>query len=344
MSAAPAKPMPHALATRGAPEPALPAVVETSAAAAAAQAVALVETRFKVALLRPRDWMRVRDQLFGACERLEFAEDARYLLEKGGSKIEGLSIRFAEEAVRWLGNMLCEAVVTFDDDERRIVRVIVTDLEANVTYPLDVVVEKTVERRSSEGREVLGRRVNSQGKTTYRVRATDDELLIKQNSLVSKGLRTGVLRFLPSDVQEEALRRIRATLTRTAKNEQSRASAIPSMVVAFAQLEVTDEMLEGYLGHPVEAITPEEFATLRGIYQAVKDGETTWEQVAQGKPQQRARPQRAVRSEGYEGAAVRTDTVDMAAKPRPTGPLPRDSYAEPEDDEALDRRLAAEEG
>lgn len=355
---------PSALATRDA---VLPVTVETASAAAAAQAKALVETRFLVALHRPRDWDKVRDMIFAACERAQFAEEGMYALDRGGSSITGLSARFAEEAVRWIGNAMADAIVVYDDDEKRIVRVVVTDLEANVTYPTDVVIDKSVERRSAAGREVLGKRVNAQNQVVYRVRCTDDELREKQNNMVSKGRRNEILRLLPADLQEQAKARIRATLEGAAKGE-NRKLAIPSMVLAFAGLEipVTEDELRGYLQHPIEEITPDEFATLRGLYQAIKDGETTWDGITRGKGQghqTQGRRDAGIRSGGYEqGAPVKAEVREV--KPLAPRPLPDDPYlatkrppkAKPgmvagdepdmteEEQRAFDQRLAEEEG
>ena len=120
---------------------------ETASTAVAVQARAAVEARYKMALMRPRSWDEVRVRLLAACKRPGFAETARYAKPVGGKSIEGPSIRFAEEALRAMGNAYVETMVVFDDDERRIVRVTVTDLEANLSYPHDITLRKTVERR-----------------------------------------------------------------------------------------------------------------------------------------------------------------------------------------------------
>jgi len=334
----------------------LPVGVEMTAVAAAAQMKATVAARYLVAFERPRDWEKVERQLMAACDRPAFAEEGMYLLEKSGAKIEGLSTRFAEESARWVGNLMAEAIVTYDDENQRTVRVIVTDLEANVTYPTDVVVQKTVERRSSAGREVVSRRVNSQNQPVYQVRATDDEIMVKQNSLVSKARRNEILRLLPADLQEQAKARIRQTLEKASRSE----AAIPSMLQAFAGIEVDADMLRNYLGHPVEATTPAELVTLRGLYQAVKDGETTWEEISKGKGkhQTKARGEPGINSSGY-AEPVKPEVKTMAGRPTGKGPLPSDPYLQGKDapepqepgagltDEeelALDRELRDQEG
>jgi hypothetical protein len=259
-----------------------PAVVETASVAAAAQARASVEARYLVAMRTPRSWDTVRLRILAACKRPGFAEGARYSKPVGGKSIVGPSIRFAEESLRAMGNAYVETMVVFDDEERRIVRVTVTDLESNLSYPHDITIEKTVERRSlRQGQEVLGRRQNTKGETVYIVRATEDDLLVKQAALVSKAIRTGALRLLPSDILEEAMELVPMTLL----NEDAKdpASARKRVCDAFFSLGVEPTDLEEYLGHKIEGSTPAEISLLRTIHQALKDGETTWPEVLETK-------------------------------------------------------------
>jgi hypothetical protein len=306
---------------RGIEPSALAPVAETSTAAAVQMARSAYETRLIMARQFPRAWDAVKLALFGACDRPEFAADALYALERGkGDKktvIEGLTVRFAEEAARAMGNLLVEARVVYDDLDKRIITVSITDLEVNLTWPTDVVVDKTVERSYREGREVVSSRLNAQGNPTYRVRATDDEVMLKQNSLVSKAARNGILRFLSSDLQEAALARVKATLQEPAKPS---VAEIKRLLAGFKQVGVTPEALQGYLGRQLAEMTGREFAEFRALWNAIKDGETTWEAVAQAAPPTARRRAPAVRDAqgGYGGPAVAAPAAARA--PRPVEP------------------------
>lgn len=261
---------------RAAPE--MPAPIEpaeTASTAVAVQARAAVEARYKMALMRPRNWDEVRVRLLAACKRPGFAETARYAKPVGGKSIEGPSIRFAEEALRAMGNAYVETMVIFDDDERRIVRVTVTDLEANLSYPHDITLRKTVERRRlKDGQRSLGERVNSYGDTVYLVEATEDDLLTKQAAHVSKVIRTAALRLLPSDILEEAMEQVLDTVrNRDAKDPDA---ARKKVCDAFYAIGVSPSDLMTYLGHPLEQTSPAELQLLRTIYTAIKEGEATW--------------------------------------------------------------------
>lgn len=248
---------------------------ETAISSAAAQAQALVQARYIMAYQRPRDIDNVRIKLLDACKRPRFAQTAMYSKPVGRERIEGPSIRFAEEAARALGNVDVQTPVLYDDFQKRIVGVRVTDLESNTSFSADVTVQKTVERRSvKEGQNVLGTRLNSYGDTVYIVEATDDDLLNKQNALVSKAIRTGILRVLPSDIREEAVEQIYKTME--TEDAADPTAARKKIADAFAAVGVPPSELKKYLGHDLATCSPTELADLRKVYQSIKEGEASW--------------------------------------------------------------------
>ena len=72
-------------------------MTEVSTTAAAAQAQALVQARFIMAIRNPRDLMQVRQRMLADAKRPGFAKVAIYSVPRGGKQITGASIRFAEE-------------------------------------------------------------------------------------------------------------------------------------------------------------------------------------------------------------------------------------------------------
>lgn len=252
-------------------------VAETASVAAAAQAKAQVEARYVMALQRPRDLDNVRVKLLRECTRPGFAAVARYR-KPVGQGVEGPSIRFAEAAMRALGNLLPEVSTVYDDRSKRIVRVSLTDLESNLTFSKDVVIEKTVERSFLKtGQEVIATRLNSQGKPVHLVHATDDDLLNKENALVSKALRTAALRVLPGDILEECMTKVQETLR--AADAADPDAARKKLADAFAAINVQPASLAKYLGHELATVSPAELVELRAIYAAIKEGETTWHEA-----------------------------------------------------------------
>ena len=189
-------------------ENAIERTADTAATAVAARSRAMVEARYVMAMRNPRNLDQVRSSLLRACERPGFA-DVAYYRKPVGKGVEGLSIRFAEEAARCLTNLDIQVTTIHDDPETRIIEVNVIDLEANLNSPVSIAMAKTVERRQlRDGQTALRMRTNSGGQVTYLIEATDDELLVKQAALTSKAMRTAILRLLPGDIVAEARARI----------------------------------------------------------------------------------------------------------------------------------------
>jgi hypothetical protein len=256
-------------------------VAETQTAMMAMQAKALVEARYMMAMARPRDIMDVQQRLQKECKRPSFAEGAIYKKPVGNSAITGLSIRFAEAAARLFGNICTESFVVFEDEVKRIIKVSVSDCETNAVYAQDIIIDKTVERKNSKGREVIRSRTNSFGEIVYIVLATEDEMQNKQGSAISKVIRNQVLRLIPVDILEECKADCLATMNNA--NAKDPDLAKKKLITAFSEIGISAAELAKYLGHSVESIKPEEITELTTIGRTIKDGETTWKAIMESK-------------------------------------------------------------
>ena len=259
------------------------AVVETASTAIAAQAKAMVESRYIMAMRNPRNMDQVRTDLIKECSRPSFANNpSAFYIKPIGKGVEGLGIRFAEVALRCMRNVLIETTMIFEDAAKEVHRVSVTDLEANITYPLDVRVSKTVERsKPLDDGSYISVRMNSYNKPVYTVPATDDDLLNKRGALISKAMRTISLRIIPGDLQDEC----EAIIKKVRLNEAARDpdAERKKIVDAFSVIGVSAINLTKYLGHDIGGCSPAEMVVLRAIYGAIKDGETTWKSVMDNK-------------------------------------------------------------
>lgn len=264
----------------------IPAGIESASSAVAAQARAMVESRYVMAMRNPRNWDQVRLDLVKECRRPSFADNkSAYYVKPIGEGVEGLGIRFVEVALRCMKNVLVETTMIFEDEMKEVHRVSVTDLEANLTYPLDVRVSKTVERSkpNSDG-SFLSVRKNSRGYNVYTLVGTDDDILNKRGALISKAIRTIGLRIIPGDLCDEAEAIIKAVrLDSAAKDPDAERRKI---VDAFAEIGVDATALTAYLEHPIAQCSPAQIVNLRGIYGAIRDGEATWQTVMQNKAEQ----------------------------------------------------------
>lgn len=263
---------------------------ETTTAHSSAMAKAEVEARFAVAIGRPRDIDESRLTLLKDCRRPGFAAIAIYSKPVGGKNLEGPSIRLVEAAMRAYGNVDIRSPTILEDDEKRIVRVTVTDLESNLTFSDDVVVSKTVERKQlKNGQQAIGSRANSYGETVYIVGATDDDTATKRGALVSKTMRTLGVRMLPGDLLDEAMWTARETM----RNEDAKdpKASRRKIIDLFDAEGVSPAELAKFLGKPLADVLPaDDLATLRKAYAAVKERHATWSEIMAAKSSSEAAP------------------------------------------------------
>lgn len=267
---------------------------ENAAIAMAAKQKAIVEAKYMMAIARPRDYDKVRQDMLKDASRPNFANVAIYH-KPVGKGVEGPSIRFVEAAIRNMRNIDTNAETISEDDERRIIRVSVTDLESNSSYSQEITVTKTVERQKlPQGEKPIRVRINSNGKQVYILHGTDDDIMNKQNALVSKAIRTLGLRHVPGEIVDEALQTVRRTM---AKQDAADPDASKNRLIdAFAQLGVSVESLKDYVGHELSALDPNELQTLRAIYSAIKDGEITWKAVMDDKAEKDSEAKQATKN------------------------------------------------
>ncbi len=286
---------------------------ETQGTALAARAQAEVQARYIMAERKPRNLEAFRVKLLENCKRPGFAIVAEYAKPVGGGSIKGPSIRFVETAIREYTNVSPEETIIYDDDHKRVTRVSVTDMETNVTYHGDVVVEKTVERKKPKsGDEVLSTRQNSYGDTVFRIRATEDDFANKSASACSKKLRNLGLRILPADIVDEAMETCRKT--RQDKDAQNPAAARRQIIDAFATLQVMPAMLDEYLGHPFEQASPGELDELRAAYMTVRENEARWVDLVESQKVRRGEVEKPTKATEDAGSKLRSRIEMVRAK------------------------------
>ncbi len=251
---------------------------ETSTAATAEHAKAMIQAKFTVALNRPRDVEDVRVRMLHTCKRPRFAKVARYLKPIGKELMPGPSVHFADEAIKLYGNVDVQESVVYEDGDKRMVQVTVLDLEACLSKSKTITVSKTIERRKVRpGQEVLGSRENTYGDTVYIVRATDDEVRIKEAAMCSICRRNLELQILPRDIVDECMD-VAEGCAQSEYNTDPK-EALHRMLDAFSGIGVKPIHITKYIGHELDYITPGEIDDLRQIFQAIKEGECTWAEV-----------------------------------------------------------------
>lgn len=294
--------------------------LQLNAAYEVSAAMAQVQARYVVAARSPRNWDKVRQVMLKLCEIPSFAEMALWEKPQGRENISGLSVHFAREAMRVMKNLDSDSKIISDTATKRHVRNTLIDLESNTSHSTEMVMAKTVERSSESGRKALGTRINSSGRTTYILPATEDEMLGKQQSNVARAVRVNLLAFMPADIQEECeamIRRVKKD--KTAKDPDG---ARKQIIDGFGKVNVPVDELIDFVGHPLETCSPPELDELKGIWSAIKSGDAVWSEVLADRHGTREAKSKAAGGAGRIQAPQRGGRKAAAAVDRAVGAKP----------------------
>lgn len=216
-----------------------------------------IEAQMIAAKRWPRDYYRCQTRVMKTCERISLAQRAIYSYERSGETVTGPSIRLAEALVQAWENVDwgSEIIRTYERDgvAYSLVQSFAWDLELNI--------------RQHRTFEVAHRR-KARGKL---VTITDPRDIYEHvANYSSRRVRACVLGILPFDFIEDAVDKCKQTIARGDNEPIEQRKRV--LVQAFQKLGVSQEMIEGRLGHKVDLITADEIVDLRGIYQTLVDG------------------------------------------------------------------------
>lgn len=218
--------------------------------------IAEVQGRMILAKRFPRDTAMAYTRTMTACQRIGLAEEGIYKYKRGGAKVEGPSIRLAEEMARHWGNIeygLNELSRRPGESE---MEAFAWDLETNV--------------RSSQRFTVRHIRDKKDGNVA--LDAERDVYEITAN-MGARRMRSRIIAILPPELIRDAT----AACRETVKNGGNMPfdDRIKRMLSAFNAIGATPAMVAEHVGHAVDRITPDELADLRGILQSIKDDQST---------------------------------------------------------------------
>ncbi len=222
----------------------------------------------------------------------EIAASCVYALPRGGKTIEGPSARLAEIVASAWGNLRVQAGAT-DNDERYITaRGEAWDVETNVAIGFEVRRRITTSEKKGRNGEVIPSK-------TY----DDDMITVTGNAAASIALRNAVFKAVPSSFWKPIYQKCRHVIAGDAKTFAARRD---EMLKAFMVAGVTPERLCAGIGlKGISDITLDHMATLVGVLNALKEGETTVEDAFPEGGGMHAAPQPSVRkSQQPEPAAT----------------------------------------
>ena len=322
--------------------PQIPEYTEQNVSMVQQYATARIQSAYTVALQRPRQIEVIRQEVLRECSRPSFCTPdetkngsslAIYRVPRGSVKvkdengrdawvnnnIEGPTIRFAEMLLRSWRYLSIEVNPMGEDDKQRLLQVICTDYQScNFTSEI-VAVPKTVERKKTKaGDDLVSQRTNTYGDPVYLVKATDDELAMRTNALISKARRNLILQAVPGWLIEEGVEMVRTTAM--TKDAQDPDAARRKLFDAYRTVGVSVEQIVDYLGH-TNQLSPAELEDLRGYYSGIKDGYTTWSAVvaskegAAGEDKSGAQLDKLFADLEYTAAQVRRTKAKYAGNP-----------------------------
>ena len=223
--------------------------IEASRAIAEAQGKLVIAKRF------PRDEVQSYAKAMEACQRPTMAAKAFYSFPRGGQTVEGPTIRFAEELARCWGNIDYGIKELSQDDGKSEMQAYAWDLETNA---------QSVQNFTNPHQREQGRKM---------VTLTSQRDIYENNAnMATRRLRSRILAILPAWFVEDAIAECKKTLA--GQNDTPLIDRVKKMVVQFAKLGVTQEMIEKRLKRKVDTMTSDDFVEYVGIYNAVKGGES----------------------------------------------------------------------
>ncbi len=186
----------------------------------------------------------------------ETAEECFYVLRRGDSVIEGLSVRMAEIIAGAWGNIRVQTRIVGNDGRMITAQAICHDLETNYA------VAKEVKRR-----------ITDRNGKTY----SDDMQAVTGNAAASIAFRNAVLAVIPKAVTKKVTSRVKqVALGQPLDLEVSR----QNLVAYFGKLGVSLEQILTYLGvEKLENIDKEMVFELRGVANAINEGTTSVQEV-----------------------------------------------------------------
>jgi len=250
-----------------------------------------IEQQVDTAKKYPRSVKRFRDEAMTMATLTEsIAEGCIYAVPRGGKTIEGPSARFAEIIISAWGNSRAGARIISEDNETITAQGFFFDVERNVTIALEI------KRRITDKH---GRRYNT------------DMISTTGNAAASIAFRNAVLKGIPKAFwadMYEAARKTAIGTVETLVNKRSK------MIEYFQKMGITTDAICATLEIPgVEDIGMDELAVLKGMATALKEGESTPEQLFK-------MPEKATPGKGVAGLKdkIKEKTAgDLATEKKP---------------------------
>lgn len=222
------------------------------------RAIAQVQAAYMMAKANPRDEVRAMELILRDCTRPTLAAKSLYEYSRGGSEIQGPSIRLAEAIAQRWGHLECGVM--------ELTRMApAAPGEAGYSLCMAYAVDLQTGFRDSKTFQVKHWRDTKKG--GYPVTDERDIYEVVANN-GARRKRACILTIIPGDVVEAAVEQCDRTMKLDIELNEA---AFVNMLEAFAKYEVTREMLEKRVQRRFESMTPGMFLQLKRVYTSLKD-------------------------------------------------------------------------
>ena len=220
-----------------------------------------VDVQVSTAKQFPRNITRaIQNSIVMATIDPDTAQTMRYALPRGGKPITGPSVHLAKLIVSNWGNIRAEAKVVQITDSQVVSRGTCWDLENNVATAIEI-------RRNIKSK-------NGQ-------RFSDDMITVVGNAANSIAFRNAVFSTIPKAVTDKVYKAAQECITGDLSDEAKLLQKRTNCLKFFNdEYGITEEEVIKLCGkQTVNQIKADEIALMLGIYQSLKDGDTTVEEV-----------------------------------------------------------------
>ncbi|MEN2468239.1 hypothetical protein, partial [Ornithinibacillus sp. JPR2-1] len=193
-------------------------------------------------------------RILDACKRPSLAQTAVYSYPRGGTKVEGPSIRLAEVIAQNWGNISSGIKELEQRDGESTVMAYAWDLETNTRSEKVFTVKHS--RKAGQSIKKL-----TDPRDIY-------EMVANQGA---RRVRSCILAVIPGDIIERAVEECNKTLS--GQNDSPLKDRISRALKGFKeQHRVTQEQIEARFGYSIDAFTERDLLDLVQIFNSLKDG------------------------------------------------------------------------
>lgn len=271
--------------------------------------IAEVQAAVVMAKKFPRDPIVAMDRIMQACSRPTLAEVAVYQYARGGTDIDGPSIRLAEAIAQNWGNILAGVTILATDGQKSECIAYAWDLETNFRDEKRFTVRHWRDTKSGG----------------YALKDERDIYELAAN-MGARRKRACILAVIPGDVVEAALNQVEITMK--AKLDIT-PELISSLLTSFEKYGVSKEQIEKRIQRRIEAITPALVMGLKKIHTSIKDGMSKpedyfepLEPTGDAPPEQSRTATVRDKAKAAKASTQRAPEEPQAQEPEAAGPQP----------------------